>query len=53
VSARSASGANFQVIGIAPITPHDIRRMGRTFMSVLNVDINIGRKPRAPGNLSS
>jgi integrase len=31
----------FEVIGIAPFTPHDIRRTGRTFMSMLNVDINI------------
>jgi integrase len=27
----------FQVIGIAPFTPHDIRRTGRTFMAMLNV----------------
>jgi len=31
----------FEVIGIAPFTPHDLRRTGRTFMSMLDVDINI------------
>lgn len=35
------SRERFQVIGIAPFTPHDLRRTGRTFMSMLNVDINI------------
>lgn len=35
------SRERFQAIGIAPFTPHDLRRTGRTFMSMLSVDINI------------
>jgi hypothetical protein len=32
------------VIGIAPFTPHDIRRTGRTFMAMLNVDERIAER---------
>ena len=34
----------FQVIGIAPFTPHDIRRTGRTFLAMLNVDERIAER---------
>jgi integrase len=34
----------FQAIGIAPFTPHDIRRTGRTCMGMLDVDERIAER---------
>ena len=34
----------FQVIGIAPFTPHDFRRTGRTNLAMLDVDEKIAKR---------